>query len=210
MAERALMIIEISQEYYVYPNKARSKAYAVYQGIYNRCYKRDKYTNYHDCYEGASICKEWLDDPELFVDWYLENYYPVKDEIIVGDKDLFGNCSKEYSSENCCIVPVTINAMLANCKKHDNPDYVTAAKLPLGVHCNEETNKYYGEITPSGHDEPAKLAEWDTPEEAFEEYRVIKKADIMAMAVKYKNYIPQRVFDAFMHYEVKPYVEDWD
>ena len=83
--------IEIKQEYYEYPNKARSKAYAVYQGIYNRCYKRDKYTNYHDCYDGATICKEWLENPELFIDWYLENYYPVKDEIMVVDKDLFGN-----------------------------------------------------------------------------------------------------------------------
>jgi hypothetical protein len=30
----------------------------------------------------------------------------------------------------------------------------------------------------------------------------------MVMAVKYKNYIPQRVFDALMRYEVKPYIED--
>ena len=36
-----------------------------------------------------------------------------------------------------------------------------------------------------------------------------KKVDIMVMAVKYKNYIPKRVFDALMRYEVKPYVEDF-
>lgn len=200
--------IEIKQEYYEYPNKARSRAYAVYQGIYNRCYKRDKYTNYHDCYDGATICKEWLENPELFIDWYLENYYPVKDEIMVVDKDLFGNGSKEYSPDNCCIVPVTINAMLTNCKKHDNPEYTNAADLPLGVRYNTDTHMYYGEITPFGHDEPAKLEEWDTPEEAFDEYRIIKKADITVMAVKYKNYIPQRVFDALMRYEVQPYIEN--
>lgn len=69
---------------------------------------------------------------------------------------------------------------------------------------------YYGEITPFGHDEITKLEEWSTPEEAFEEYRIIKKADIMVMAVKYKNYIPKKVYDALLRFEVMPYVEDWD
>lgn len=42
----------------------------------------------------------------------------------------------------------------------------------------------------------------------FAEYRVIKKADIVIMAIKYKNYFPGRVFNALMKYEVKPYVEN--
>lgn len=116
--------------------------------------------------------------------------------------------AKNIPPDNCCIVPVTINAMLTNCKKHDNPAHTTAAELPLGVRYNPDTHMYYGEITPFGHDEAAKLEEWNTPEEAFEEYRIIKRADITVMAVKYKNYIPQRVFDALMRYEVKPYIED--
>ncbi len=74
-------------------------------------------------------------------------------------------------------------------KKHDNPAHTAASDLPLGVRYNPDTHMYYGEITPFGYDGPAKLEEWNTPEEAFEEYRIIKKADITVTAVKYKNYI---------------------
>ena len=83
-------------------------------------------------------------------------------------------------------------------------------RLPLGVRYNADTNMYYGEITPFGHDEPAKLEEWGTPEEAFEEYKIVKKADIMVMAVKYKNYIPKKVYDALLRFEVMSYVDDWE
>lgn len=197
--------IEINQEYYEYPNKARSKAYAIFIGIYNRCYKRDIYTNYHDCYEGATICQEWLDNPELFIDWYLDHYYPVKDEVMAVDKDILGNGSMMYSPQTCCIVPQTINTMMANSKKHNNQNWKAAADLPLGVRYNEETHMYYGEITPFGHEESVPLAEWNTPEEAFDEYKVIKKADILIMAIKYKNYLPEQVFNALMQYEVRPY-----
>ena len=196
--------IEIKQEYYEYPNKARSKAYAVFIGIYNRCYNREG-TNYHDCYEGTTICQEWLDNPELFVDWYLEHYYSVKNELMAVDKDLFGNGSMMYSPKTCCIVPQTINTMMSNSKKHNNPNLTIASELPLGVRFDASKNVYYGEITPFGHDETVPLSEWNTPEEAFEEYKNIKEMDICMMAIKYKNYLPEDVFNALMQYEVKPF-----
>ena len=201
--KKSIEDINITQEYYEYPNKARQKAYAIFIGIYNRCYKKDD--SVHDCYDGATICQEWLDNPELFVDWYLKNYYSVKEESMAVDKDLFGNGSLVYSPKTCCILPQTINTMLSNSKKHNNPNYVTAANLPLGVRYDEKKKVYYGEITPFGHDEAIILTEWSTAEEAFAEYKIIKKSDIIIMAIKYKNYLPERVFEALMQYEVKPY-----
>lgn len=94
---------------------------------------------------------------------------------MVVDKDLFGNGNKEYSPESCCIVPLAINVMLANCKKHNNPDYMTAANFPLGVRYNEEANMYYGEITPVGHDEPAKLEEWSRLKKYLKNIELIKR-----------------------------------
>ena len=80
--------------------------------------------------------------------------------------------------------------------------------LPLGVRYDSRTKMYYGVIKPYGHDETIRLSYWKTPEEAFEEYKRHKQADILIMADKYKNKVPKKVYDALLRYEVKPYVED--
>ncbi len=81
--------------------------------------------------------------------------------------------------------------------------------LPLGVRYDSKMKMYYGEIRPYGHDEVIRLSYWETPEEAFEEYKRHKQADILIMADKYKNKVPKKVYDALLRFEVKPYAEDW-
>ena len=49
------------------------------------------------------------------------------------------------------------------------------------------------------------LGYWDTPEEAFAEYKRHKQADIIIMADRYKNKIPKHVYDAFLKVDVKPF-----
>lgn len=44
-----------------------------------------------------------------------------------------------------------------------------------------------------GTEKAKKLSEWDTPEEAFAEYKAIKQADILIAAVKYKDKIPDYI-----------------
>ena len=80
--------------------------------------------------------------------------------------------------------------------------------LPLGVRYDERMNLYYVEIKPFGYDETIALSYWDTPEEAFAEYKRVKQADILMMALKYKDRIPKHVYEALTKYEVKPFVED--
>ena len=155
------------------------------------------------------MCDLWLNDKDSFAEWWNSEYYECDGESMAVDKDLLFHGNKEYAPDKCCIIPQTLNTMLSNCKKHKLPEWKTSKmNLPLGVRYDSRMGMYYGEIKPFGHDEVIRLSYWGTPEEAFEEYRIIKKADITVMAVKYKNYIPQRVFDALMHYEVKPYIED--
>lgn len=48
---------------------------------------------------------------------------------------------------------------------------------PLGVRYDERIKMYYGEIKPYGHDEVIRLSHWDTPEQAFVEYKKHKQAD---------------------------------
>lgn len=156
----------------------------------------------------ASECSAALEHLHNLEDLNIYQNSVVPGESMAVDKDLFGNGSKMYGEETCCILPQTLNTMMTNCKKHDNSNYKTAAGLPLGVRYNEKTNMYYGEITPFGHQEAVPLTEWATPEEAFAEYKIIKQADILVMVTKYKNYLPQETYEALIKYEVKPYLED--
>ena len=77
--------------------------------------------------------------------------------------------------------------------------------LPLGVQYSRGTGKYFGEISFSGTQKVIKLSEWDMAKEAFEEYKLMKQADILMMAAKYKELILDYIYDALLKVEVKPY-----
>lgn len=192
------------QEYVPYITLKNNVAYQIWNGIYMRCYRTSE-CNAGACYEPSTMHDQWLNDKEMFAEWYNANYYECDGESMVVDKDLLFPGNKEYAPDKCCILPQTINIMLSNCKKHYNPKCRTASDLPLGVRYSTRIKMYYGEITPYGHDEVIRLSYWDTPEEAFAEYKKIKQADILIMAAKYKNKVPKHIYDALLKVDVKPY-----
>ena len=200
--------LNVVQEYIEYENRASQHAYAVYNGILARCRATEATKCIHKCYNATSICQEWLDNPKSFVRWYLGNYYGCGDESMQVDKDLFGNGSDMYHPDFCCILPQGLNAFLANCKKHYYEGESSDNILPLGVVYGARKKKYFGRITFFGTEKAISLSEWDTAEEAFAEYKMMKQADILIMADKYKNKVPKKVYDALLRYEVKPYVEN--
>ena len=95
--------------------------------------------------------------------------------------------------------------MLANSKKHyaegETPDNV----LPLGVYYSGRAGKYFSKITFTGSEKQIILSGWDTPEEAFEEYKMMKKADILMTAAKYKEQIPDYIYKKLLQVEIEPY-----
>lgn len=204
--ERGIKLVEElgrQQEYIPYITLKSNVAYSVWNGIYKRCYK-DK-----NVYEGSFMCDLWLNDKDAFAEWWSAEYYECDGEPMVVDKDLLYKGNKEYAPDKCCILPQTLNIMLSNCKKHKLPKWKSSKMdLPLGVRYDSNMKMYYGEIKPFGHDEVIRLSYWDTPEEAFAEYKRHKQADILMMADKYKNRIPKKVYDALLRVEVEPYVEN--
>lgn len=108
--------LDLEQEYIEYQNKASFEAHRVSNGIMTRCKDTKENKRIGSCYDKA-ICQEWIDNPKSFVKWYLNNYYEVDGESMAVDKDLFGNGTKVYSPENCCILPQRLNTLLTNCKK---------------------------------------------------------------------------------------------
>lgn len=197
--------LNLEQEYIEYENKASSHAYKVYDGILARCGDTVENKNIRDCYDKSTMWQKWLDDPKEFVKWYLYHYYECDGEEMDVDKDLFGDGSGMYCPDFCCILSKGLNTLLANSKKHYEKGQTPDDVLPLGVRYNSKTNKYYGEITFTGTEKTVVLSEWDTPEEAFAEYKMMKQADILMVVAKYKESIPDYIYDKFLTVEVKPY-----
>lgn len=195
----------LGQEYIEYQNMASENAYRVYDGIKARCRCRKATESIHKCYIDTEMWQGWIDDPKSFVRWYLEHYYEVEGEVMSVDKDLFGNGSNMYHPGNCCVLPQGLNNLLVNCKKAYSEGQTEENTLPLGVYYSGKKKKYYSVITFSGTEEPRKLSEWDTPEEAFAEYKAMKQADILIVAAKYKDKIPDYIYKALLKVEVKPY-----
>lgn len=187
------------QEYVPYITLKSNNAYSIWNGIYMRCYKDDR------VYEGAFMCDLWRNNKDAFVEWWSAEYYECGGESMAVDKDLLFPGNKEYAPDKCCIIPQTLNTMLSNCKKHRMPKWKSSLDLPLGVRYDNGMKMYYGEIRPYGHDEVIRLSYWKTPEQAFEEYKIHKQADILIMADKYKNKVPKKVYDALLKVEIKPY-----
>ena len=197
--------LKLEQEYIEYHNKASHNAYKVYNGIKARCADTKDNDNIRDCYDKSTMWQEWLEDPKEFVKWYLEHYYECGDEQMDVDKDLFGDGSGMYAPEFCCILPKGLNTLLANSKKHYKEGESPENTLPLGVNYNSRTKKYYGVIQFTGTERQITLSEWDTLEDAFAEYKVMKQADILMVAAKYKESVPDYIYDRFLTVEVKAY-----
>ena len=98
--------------------------------------------------------------------------------------------------------------MLPKRKKHRSIWKNVRTDLPLGVRYDSGVKMYYGEIKTFGHDEMIRLSYWNTLEEAFEEYKRHKQADISIMADKYKKKVPKKVYDALLRFEIKAYIEN--
>lgn len=198
--------VNLEQAYIEYENRANYEAYQIYNSIRSRCKNTRKHKeSLERCYNEAFMCQEWVDNPKNFVKWYLSHYYSVENESMAVDKDLFGNGSKIYSPDTCCILPQGLNTLLTNCKKPYKVGQTPDNTLPLGVMYNSKTGKYRSKIIFTGTEKAIFLSEYDTKEEAFNEYKKMKQADICIVAAKYKNVIPEYIYKALLEVEVEMY-----
>lgn len=212
LQEKRITVLELgrSQGYIPYATVKGNKARDIYNGMIKRCYDEETKKQYPH-YADSTMYAGWKKDFELFQEWYESNYYECENEQMVIDKDLLCKGNKEYSPDKCCILPWTLNAMLSNCKRH----YIRKAKwkqdkgFPFGVRYDECREKYYGQIKLNkalGDDgQIVTLSYWDTPEQAFAEYKRHKEACILLMADKYKDKIPKKIYDALCRVEVEPW-----
>lgn len=167
-----------------YPIKNK-KVYCVWRCMISRCYnKRDKHYN---SYKHCTICGEWRNFAN-FEKWYDSQYKEEGWEI---DKDwlIYGN--NIYSPQTCCLLPSEINKIIINyrCSKTD---------LPVGV--QKRNKKYTTSISCSS--KHRYLGMYDNILEASEIYKREKRKTIIEMANKWKDKIPENVYNSMLNFKV--------
>jgi predicted RNase H-like HicB family nuclease len=168
----------------------RLKEYIIWISMLGRCYDEklhQKYPTYKEC----TVTEEWHNF-QNFVKWYDENFYQVDGEKMNLDKDILVKGNKVYSPETCIFVPQRINKLFLK------QAVKGGRKLPIGVYVND---KKWGKFVATCDDK--YLGHFDSPEEAFESYKIAKEKLIKDVAEEYKNKIPEKLYKAMISYIVE-------
>lgn len=165
------------------------KSYEYWVNMVARCYSPHmlkKYPTYKTC----SVCSDWL----LFSNfhkWFQINYIDGYDL----DKDILYKGNKVYSPITCCFVPHKINCVINKCQS-------SRGNLPLGVYYDKSRCKYYASLKRDMKTE--FIGRFNTPEEAFNAYKLTKEQYIKELAEKYfqEGKITEKVYNALLLYQV--------
>lgn len=167
----------------------KTEEYDKWSSMINRTYC-DKVDGEWISIDGSYVSEEFRYFSK-FKEWYNKNKYEIPGERMVISKMVVEKGNKEYSSEKCAIVPLSIEEIFRNTKG--------TGKFPIGV--VKRTNKYSYCFKKNG-----KLKEhcgFSTEEEAFLAYKNEKESYIKSIANKYKGVIPDKVYNFMMAYEVE-------
>jgi hypothetical protein len=173
---------------------SKQTAYKHWVHIMNRCYdpKHKRYNRYGG--RGVTVCKEWLCYTN-FKEWFDLNYYSIPNNQMCVDKDILDKNNLEYSPNKCIIVPQDINKLFCKADK-------IRGKCPIGVSWSNQIHKYIVVVN-NGGDNHKYIGSYSTTENSFNAYKKAKEERIRQMADKYKEYIPQKLYDALYTYEVE-------
>lgn len=173
-----------------YPTKGKngtglSKEYAVWSGMFHRCYGGHKSSaSYED--KKITVAPEFH-SYEYFYEFFtkLPNAYEDGWQL---DKDLFFNGT--YSPESVCMLPSEINvAMTFSDSRKTNTTFPGVKKTGNSFYARHRKN-----------DVEHHIGSFKTEKEAFDAYSKEKHDWVCELAEKYKEKLPENVFDALMNW----------
>ena len=175
------------------------KAYSLWQSLLVRAYS-EKYHKKQPTYKDVEVCKDWYNF-QNFAEWcYSQKFFNAKDDKgkpYQLDKDILLKGNKIYSPEVCCFVPSVINNIILNSTK-------TRGKMPLGVLYDARVKKFKSLVRVNNTS--THLGNFNTPEQAFQAYKVAKESYIKEVANLWKDRIDARVYKSLIGWEIS--IED--
>lgn len=170
-------------------NSKKTKVYGLYQDMMVRCYS-EKSQDYRPTYKGCTVHPHWHNF-QNFADWYYDQKF--RDLGYQLDKDLLFKGNKVYSEKTCTLIPKEINVLLIN-RSNDR------GKYPLGVSERRSSGvKYVAQC--SGLNKRL-IGIFNTVEEASAAYVREKERHVKRVAIRWKDKIEPRAFEALMSWTV--------
>ena len=166
--------------------------YAEWHNMLRRCYN-EELQNKYPTYKNVTVDK-YFHNFQNYGAWREDNYYEIEGEQMHLDKDILYKDNKIYSPDTCIFVPERINNLFI---KRD----ANRGDCPIGVHYHKQRNKYTAQCKVEGRHK--HLGYYNTPEEAFQAYKIFKEQYIKEVADGYKNLIPQDLYEAMYRWEVE-------
>lgn len=170
--------------------RKNKKEYLVWNGVLKRCYDERKRLNY-PTYKDVTVCDEWHNF-QNFAKWFEQNYNPETMQGWDLDKDILIKGNKSYSPETCCFVPKEINKLFTNRRNK-------RGEFPIGV--QPSGVRFTSSISINGI--VIHIGTFDTPEEAFQAYKIAKEDYIKEVADIWKPLIKPNVYQAMYNYKVE-------
>lgn len=164
--------------------------YRIWYRVLERCYKKER-TPKNSTYLNVSVCNEWKCF-QNFAKWYEENWKPYMEGWEI-DKDILVKNNKVYSPETCCFVPKEINKLFV-IRQNDR------GKYPVGVH-KIPNGRFQARLNVDKS--RVSLGVFDTPEEAFQAYKIAKEKRIAEVADKWKGKITEEVYQAMYNFKIE-------
>jgi len=169
--------------------------YVKWRNMVDRCYNK-KIQETNPSYKDCSVCDEWHNF-QNFAKWYKDNYYQIEGQKMQLDKDILIKGNKIYSPVTCCFVPKDINNLFEKRGFH-------RGDFPIGVYYNKRYNNFISQCSKGkGKGNSKYIKAHSSIEEAFFDYKKQKEAFIQQKASEYKDYLPQKIYNALFSYKVE-------
>lgn len=185
---------------YLSGRKIKKEVYATWSRMIRRCYSPYELNRkYGRQYREVFVCAEWhnFQNFALWAEDKLDKFTKGFDI----DKDLLGT-SVLYAPYNCAMLPQEVNTVISD------PVKDKGSGLPYGVNLikAKTTKSKVGYVGRCHIDDVRKyLGYFDTPDEAYEEYALIKKKEILRKAEKHKETLEHNEYQALLDFVVKKF-----
>jgi hypothetical protein len=174
----------------------RVREYELWKGMLRRC--TNKLWSKYPTYTGTT-CSENIKSFTFFYEWCQSQvgFWNIdeKGNCWHLDKDLLTKGNKYYSENTCVFIPARINTLLTKCN-------TKRGELPIGVCWYNITETFMAQCH-DGSGNQKNLGYFNTPEEAFQAYKIFKEALIKRVAHEYRTQLDPRAYQALMNYQVE-------